>query len=313
MSLVRRHIFPLFGAGTTLALGIALGAGPLQGDGGGDSSGALAAANAKLSEQVAAARGSSAFGESLAAAASAGWLHAQLAGQSVAIFVLPGVSDDRVDAMRDAVKAAGGTVALTAVLSDDLLDAGHKTYVSSVASSSLNGAGKIDGARSTDPYDRLGALLGRAYLAEPDRLPFDDIATKIDSELQGAKLVAVDGEPAQRGSLALVLASGAHGVDAGVRASSIIASTLVGRLSTAARGTVVATPPTSTAAGGVIATIRDSGDSRRRLSTLNESDGSVAQVATVYALAAAARGKGGDFGVSGSQTTLPPRLANHAG
>jgi hypothetical protein len=43
------------------------------------------------------------------------------------------------------------------------------------------------------------------------------------------------------------------------------------------------------------------------------SDGTVAQVATVYALAAAARGKGGDFGVSGSETTLPPRLANHAG
>jgi hypothetical protein len=111
----------------------------------------------------------------------------------------------------------------------------------------------------------------------------------------------------------LVLASGAHGTDVGVRASSLIASTLVGRLSIAARGAVVATPPTGTAVGGVIATIRDSGDSSRRLSTLNVSDGAVAQVAAVYALAAAARGKGGEFGVSGSMTTLPPRLANHAG
>ena len=80
MSLLRRHIFPLFGAGTTLALGIALGAGPLQGDSGGDGSDALAAANATLTEQVASARGSSAFGESLAAAAWGGWVHAQRAG-----------------------------------------------------------------------------------------------------------------------------------------------------------------------------------------------------------------------------------------
>jgi hypothetical protein len=311
MSAIRRHIFPLFGAGTTLALGIALGAGPLQGDAGGDSGDALTAANAQLAAKVADARASAIFGESLAQATVAGWLSGQLAGQSVTVVVLPGVTDDRVDAVRDALKQAGATVAVTAVLSDELLDAGHKTYVSSVASSSLDGAGKIDGARSPDPYDQLGALLGRAYLAQPDRLPFDDIATRIDSELQGAKLVTVDGEPARRGSLAVVLAGGASGSDVGVRATSLIAATLVERLADASQGTVVAAPPPAASVGGVIATIRDDQASTRRLSTLNVTDGTVAQVATVYALAAASRAKGGDFGVDGDAAALPPGMASH--
>jgi hypothetical protein len=227
--------------------------------------------------------------------------------------VLPGVASTRVDGIRDAVRRAGGTLAVTAYVAEDLLDAGHKTYVSSVASSSLDGAGKIEGSRTSDPYQRLGALMGRAYLADPERLRFDDIATKIDSELQGAKLLKVDGEPAQRGSLVIVLASGAHGTDVGVRASSLIASTLAERLAGASRGAVVAAPPTGSSLGGVIATLRDDKAAGARLSTLNVTDGTVAQVATVYALAAAARGKGGDFGVRGSDTVLPPRLANHAG
>jgi hypothetical protein len=313
MSLLRRNLFPLFGAGTTLALGIALGAGPLQGDSGADSGSALAAANSALGQQLADARDSAAFGESLIASAADGWLAGQLAGQSITLVVLPGVSDDRVDALRAAVKAAGGTVAVSLSLSDDVLDAGHKTYVSSVAASSLEGAGTIDGARSPDPYDRLGALLGRAYLADPDRLPFDNIATRIDSELQGAKLVTVAGEPAQRGTLAVVLATGASGSDLGVRASSVIASRLAEALAGASQGAVVVAPPTAASDGGVIAAIRADEASGDRLSTLNVTGGAIAEVAAVYALAAAGRGKGGDFGVSGDETTLPPRLANQAG
>jgi hypothetical protein len=313
VNLVRRHIFPLFGAGTTLALGIALGAGPLQGDTGGDGAASLTAANTKLSEELAAAQGSSTFSEALASAASGGWLHAQLSGQSVTLVVLPGVDADRIDAVRSAVKRAGGTIAITAYVDDKVLDAGHKTYVGSVAASSLDGAGDIDGARTSDPYAQIGALLGRAYVADPDRLPFDDVATKIDSELQGAKLVRLDGQPTRRGNLVIVLASGAHGADVGVRASSLIASTLVKRLAAASGGMVLATPPTGSEPGGVIATLRDDGASTFHMSTLNVSSGTVAEVSTVYALAASARGKGGDFGITGSEVKLPPRLANHAG
>jgi hypothetical protein len=312
VNLVRRHIFPLFGAGTTLALGIALGAGPLQGETG-DGSASLAAANTQLSADLAAAQGSSTFGEALASASSGSWLHAQLAGQSVTLVVLPGVDADRTDAVRSAVKAAGGSIAVTAYVDAKVLDAGHRTYVGSVAASSLDGAGHIDGARTSDPYTQIGALLGRAYVADPQRLPFDDIATKIDSELQGAKLVRLDGQPARRGSLVIVLASGAHGADVGIRASSIIATTLVQRLAAVSRGTVLSTPPTGSEPGGVIATLLDDGASTSHMSTLNVSSGTVAEVATVYALAAAARGKGGDFGITGSEVRLPPRLANHAG
>jgi hypothetical protein len=313
VSMVRRHIFPLFGAGTTLALGIALGAGPLQGDSGGDGSGSLAAANTRLSDELAAAHGSATFGETLAAAAAPGWLSAQLTGRSVTVVILPGVDADRADGVRRAVSRAGGTVAVSVTLAPDALDPGHKTYVGSVASSSLDGAGKVDGAETTDPYAQLGALLGRAYLADPDRLPFDNIATKIDSELQGAKLVTVDGHPQRRGSLVIIVASGVHGEDVSVRASSLIASTLVQRLAAASQGAVLAAPPTASEPGGVIETLIDADAVGPRTSTLNVSDGTVAQVATVYALAASARAAGGNFGITGSKAALPPGLGQPAG
>jgi hypothetical protein len=309
--MVRRHIFSLFGAATTLALGIAFGAGPLQGDDGGDKSSDLAAENARLSQELADVEARGQLDETLSAGAAPGWLHGRLAGAQVALVAFPEVDEDRVEAVRDAVAQAGGSVAVSLQVNDQVLDPGHKTYVSSVAASSLEGAGDIPGSRTSDPYARLGALLARAYVGHGEDIAIDDTATKIDAELEGAKLVSVEGRIQRRGSLVIVLASGSHGDDVGAQASSLIAETVIEGVVSASDGAVVATPPTGASAGGILAAVAADPDAGKlALATLDVSDGTIAQVATIYALSAAARGDGGDFGVTPSGVVLPPGMVN---
>lgn len=309
MSFLRRHIFPLFGAAMTLAVGIGLGAGPLQGDGGDGASGDLGAGNAALQDQLEDVDASRQFGDAVAAGLAAGALEERLQGRSITLVVWPGVDDDDAQAMRAAVKAAGGSTAATVAVREDAVDAAKKTYVSSVAESSLDGAPDVAKSVGDDPYEQLGALVARAYVATGDSLAIDDEATRIDSELQGAGLVAVEGEPRQRGSAVVVLGLGGHGDDSSAQAAQLISSALVEQLAAAADGTVVVTPATGRADGGLLAALETGATQRKlALATLNISDGPVAPVAGVYALAAALRGKAAAFGTDGSAVILPPGL-----
>jgi hypothetical protein len=310
VSFIRRQIFGLFGAGMTLAVGVALGAGPLQGDDGGSGADASNVTAGELSDQVDALEAAQAFDDATIAGLAPGLLEGRLAGRPVTLVVLPGVPDDRAEAARVAIKAAGGTTAITAELSDGLLDPGRKTYVSSVAASSLDGADDLAKTAGAEPYQQMGALVARAYVGHGDAVTIDDEATKIDSELQGAKLVTVSGEPQQRGSLTVVLATAAHGGDVEAEALQLISTSIVRGLAAGGDGTVVVTPKTGADAGGLVdAVADDAGFSKLRVSTLNVAEGPASDVAMVYALAAAAGGKAGAFGVNGSDVVLPPGMA----
>jgi hypothetical protein len=309
VSFVRRQIFPLFGAGMTLAVGVALGAGPLQGDDG-STTGTSDAAAGELSDQVDALEAAQAFDDATVAGLAPGLLDGRLAGRPVTLVVLPGVSEDRAEAARAAIKAAGGTTAITAELGGGLLDPGRKTYVSSVAASSLDGADDVVKAAGGEPYQQMGALIARAYVGHGDGVTIDDEATKLDSELQGAKLVTVAGEPRERGSLTVVLATAAHGDDVEAEAFQLISTSILRGLAAGGDGMVVVTPKGGADDGGLIDAIdEDTGFSKLRVSTLNVADGPAADVALVYALAAAAGGKADAFGVDGSDVVLPPGMA----
>ena len=94
--------------------------------------------------------------------------------------------------------------------------------------------------------------LARAYIAHGSDSEIDDEATKIDSELQGAKLVSVDGTPLRRGTFVVVLAPGTHGSDSYQTAQMVISHDLVKALVDGSDGTVVASTPTSSSTGGLI-------------------------------------------------------------
>jgi hypothetical protein len=309
VSFIRKQIFPLFGAGMTLAIGVALGAGPLQGDDGDGSNADMSTANAELGDEVAALEAGQTFDEAVAAGVAPGLLENRLAGRTVTLIVLPGVSEERAEAARLAIKSAGGVTAVSVSLDAALLDPGKKTYVASVAASSLDGASDLAKSAGDEPYQQLGALIARAYVGHGDGIEIDDEAIKIDSEVQGAKLVTVSGEPHQRGSLTIVLASGAHGDGVSEEALQLISAALIQGLAAGSDGTVVVTPASGADPGGLIDAIGDDASmDELPLSTLNVSGGSAADVAMVYALAAAAGGKPGSFGVDGSSVVLPPGM-----
>lgn len=313
MSALRRHILGFFAACVAVAVGVALGAGPLQGAASADDH-AGGADTSALRDRVASLKADQLVGESVLKGTSGQLLGSSLAGGSVTIVVLPGVSDAVVSGVADAIEGAGGQIGITARVSPKLVDPAQKTYTASVAAGAIKGLKDLPTTPSDKPYAEIAALLTRAYAGRGTDLVLDDEAVKIDSELQGSRLVAVDGQPHRRGSLVVVLAPGTHGSGDVTTASHVIEVQLVSSLAAGADAVLVATPPTGSEPGGLLAAVSNDAALRHaRLSTLNVVDGTAAQVSAVYALAAAAHGTTGAFGVDGSTVRLPPGLASPHG
>ena len=315
MSLVRRYLVFIVATCVALAVGIALGAGPLQKNGDGNDAATLKSDNASLKNRVTSLEGAGTFDEAVNKALAGGLLKDQLAGRGVTVVVLPGVAESDVSASTAVITRAGGILAAVLRLNTDLLDPGKKTYVDSVVTSSLKGADDLAALADAPTYERLGALLARAYVGTPDQDIFDAEAAKIDSELQGAKLTALEDEPIRRGHLVLVLADDEHGATSMSTAKVVIAHDIVAALTSNSKAVVVAAPPASSSAGGLIAQLMadpelaaDQGHARQ-LSTINVLDSTAGRTAMVYALVATAAGASGHFGVDGGEAVLPLGLA----
>lgn len=307
---LRRAIFPVLVALLAFAIGIALGGGPLQKDEGGDDNAALEKQNAALKDEAASLRSSGTFDDGLNKALSPRLLAGQLAGRTVTLVVLPGVDDDTVQATEQAIKAANGQLAVVAHLSRDFVNPGKKTYVDSVVSASMRGAKDLDELADENTYVRAGALFTRAYAGRGSDTGFDDEAAKIDSELEGARLVKLDDEPLGRGSYVVVLAPGHHGTDSFTTAEMVISHALVYALAKGADAVVVASTPTSSLPGGLIDVVSGDKDlEAARFATINVVNSAAGRTATVYALAAAASSAPGHYGLDGEEVVLPPGLA----
>ncbi len=313
MNTLRRAVFPILIALLAFAIGIALGGGPLHTDEGGDNAAALRRDNAALKDKAAALRSDATFDEGLNQALSSRLLEGQLIKRTITLVVLPGVSNDTVASARQALAAAGAQVAVVARLHEDLIDPGKKTYVDSVVSASIKGAPDLAKLADESPYVRAGALIARAYAGRGSDANIDDEAAKIDSELQGAKLVTVDGTPLRRGSYVVMLAPGLHGSDSYTTAQTVISHDLASALVGGSDAVVVASTPTSSLPGGLIEALgTDKELTSRRLSTINVIDSAAGRIAMVYALAAAAAGAPGQYGLDGDEAVLPPGLAQQS-
>lgn len=307
---LRRAVFPILIALLAFAIGIALGGGPLQADEGGSNTAALKRDNATLKDRAAALRSSGVFDEGVNAALASRLLEGQLAERTVTLMVLPGVDAATVTSTQQALELANAQVAVVAHLDADLVDPGRKTYVDSVVTASVKGAPDLKKVSDESAYVQAGALLARAYAGSGSETNIDDEAAKIDSELQGAKLLTVDGSPLRRGSFIVVLAPGDHGADSYTTAQMVISQDLVTALVAGSDAVVVASTPTASLPGGLINAL--SGDealAAQRLSTVNVVNSAAGRTTLVYALAAAAAGSPGYYGIEGDQTVLPPGLA----
>ncbi len=310
MIALRRYIFAVVAVCVAFAAGIALGNGPLQGQSGGDQHVSLAAANARLSDRLAGLRRFRAFDTALSSVSRSALLHARLAGQAVGLFVLPGVPDRTVSAMSAALAQAGGEVVVLARLTPTLVDPGKKTYVDSVATGSLRGATDLRSAARSSTYQRIGALIARAYAGAGDALAVDGEAARIDAQLRGARLVSLQQPLQRRASAVVVLTAGDHGSAESVYAAHDIEVQVVDALAGGADGLLLAGPASSSDVGGLVSDVNLSSTMTHAVATLNVIDLPAGVVAAVGALAAAVDGQPAAWGMRGSVPALPPGFAS---
>ncbi len=309
MSLLRRYLVPIFAACITLAVGIALGAGPLQQAEGNDDGESLRAANTKLREAVRDAGAARVLSDELTTGIAARLLEDRLQKRDVTIFVLPGVDEEAVTAMETAVTQAGGSAVVVATLDKDVVDPGKKTYVGSVATSSLEALEDIEAPPADQAYARFGLVLARAYVGTGDGVAFGEAAIKIDSEIRGAKLVTLSEEPSRRGSAVVVMSPGASDDSDVTGAQHTIVTDMLRSLAPAADAVVVTTPATGRDEGGLLDVLAAPGGlDAQNVSTVNAGSSPGGTLIAVYALSAALSGNPGDFGVIDGEPVLPEGL-----
>jgi hypothetical protein len=307
VSHVRRSLVLIVALCVALAVGIALGGGPLQGDS--EDAPDWAAENEQLAGQVAELEAARVFDEAFGEAVGPDLVAGRLKGRTYTLLLLPGTPPDTVDMVRTTLEESGATLVLTAKLQAGLVDPAQRTYVDSVATNSVKGQPELARLARGETYDRVGALLARAYVGTGDDTAVDEPATAIDSELQGARLVEVEGDPGRRGSLAVVLGPMDEGSDESVAAQQVIEVALVNAVAKGSDGLLVMKPDSGTTdplSSSLAAQDSLGGDAS--WSSLNVVEGSSAGVAAVYALAAAANGEGGVFGLTDGSVALPPGL-----
>ncbi len=310
MITLRRYLFFVLAVCTALAAGIALGGGPLQGRLEPDEQ-AVSSRTSQLSQTITSLRRQQLFDDAVSEATTRRVVRDQLAGRTVALLVLPTVPDSTVAGVSGAIAQAGATVTVRAHLSPDLIDPAKKAYVDSVADGSLQGRDDLPQLAGAPTYERISALVARAYVGRGQDTEFDEEAADIHAELEGARLVSTREPPLRRGALVFILAPGAATTrSAAATASNVISAQFATTVAAASDGALVAAPPSASSPGGLLTALAKAGrPTDVPLSTLNVIASPAGRIAAVYALAATANGQPWEFGTSPSGIRLPPGLA----
>jgi hypothetical protein len=297
----RYHIVSIVSVFLALAVGVALGGGPLKGEVDNtlvEQVKADRSAKAELRGEIADLRSTNQFSDAFADAVAPGLVGNTLKGRAVTLVVLPAAQQTEVSALGDMIATAGGSVSGTVRIGDGMLDVQNKQLVDELGSQLLDSAPDVDVPADASGYERMGALLARAIGTDKDPAgaPVDATAESILAGLSTAGLVSAGDDLKRRGSLVLFVAGpGSASGDAATSSNSIV-STLATAVDASTDGVVVAGPISSAHAGGLIRAIRDDVVAARDVSTVDVLGRSAARVVVVMALAGQAQDQTGHFG-----------------
>lgn len=284
-----------------LALGVAIGAGPLQEDHDRRAR-ALAAQEQELAardQEIAGLTRAARFHDAYAAATASRVLRGVLTGRTVALVQLPGADPATVADFRALIDAAGGEVTADVLLSAPVADPGQRPLIGALTSQLATQEDLVMPAGGGG-YERFGALLARAVAipsTSPLRgAPYDATALGIVSGFQQAELVGSEAVVSSRAALTLVVA-GAVSADAS-GTTDLLASVV--RAYAARSRVVVAGPTGSSVADGVLALLRGPKTPVGLLSTVDSAELAGARVSAILALAVHPRGTVGSYGGQGA-------------
>lgn len=304
----RYHVVSIVAVLLALAVGIALGSGPLRGEV--DNSLVQQVQRdrerkAQLNARIAELETANGFTDAFATSLAPRLLGEQLSGSAVSVVLLPGAADATASAVGDLVSTAGGSVAGTYRIAPALLDTGQKQLVEELGSQ-LAESSEVSLPDDATSYARLGTLIGRAIATKGEPSPIDAAGAGILSGLSTADLMTPQGDPAQRGDLVLVVGGPGEAASPEAKGSGAVLSALVTAIDAAADGVVVAGPTSAAAKAGAISAVLEDVSAAQAVSTVDSLELATAQVVTVLALAQQGAGQTGHYGaVDAADGALP--------
>ncbi len=308
MTSFRYHVVSLLSVLLALAVGVALGAGPLQGRTQ-DTPVGRVASDGSGSDPAGAGDGlrrALRFDDDFAAGIAPALLASRLRGHEVTVVALPGADAGGVAGLVRLVGVAGGRVGGTFTAGSKLLDVAEKEFVDQLGSQLQ---ARVPGVRvpAAGPYERMGALI--AHAVGTDRLggaPVDPAGTTILGALRAADLLSPRTRSARRGDLVLFVAgAGDRGPGTSTGAGAILTS-LVHAVDAGTRGTVLTGPPGVAGVSAPVAAVRADAGAARDVSTVDMLAGTAGEVVTVLALSGQAAGGTGHYGAAGAPDGVLP-------
>ena len=332
----RYHIVSIVSIFLALAVGILLGAGPLQEDLGKTLSSqveTLRQEKTDLRTELDSAQKQLDAGNEFATDVTAALVGSRLGGRSIALLTLPGVDKDVVTALTDVLTASGATVngpvAILPAWTDPATSSAREELVTNLrtdvgadaTAAPTTGAVGTPGntATSSDATldERLGALLAQALVAS--RLtaagPATPAAAQTLAGLKKGDLVSFDGDGLPVSTLAVLVAPSPDARQSTDRGAAEVSSwtVLASALDAASSGSAVvadtkAGSTNSAASGGLLAAIRGDDSLAKLISTADHAGTPVGRIATVYALREQLARGAGQYGVGPGASAVVPRL-----
>ena len=300
----RYHLVSLAAVLLAVALGVVLGTqvSGAAGDDLRDQVRTLDQTNSGLEGQLAAERARVRSADGVTAAVATRLLAGTLRSAKVVIVGTAQASDDVTDGVSTALEQAGAKVTGRVQLTDDYADprraADVKAYVT--------GGGQPAGFQLPESDDAgvlSGALLSYALLGDARSDPPAATTSEVLAGFAGLRMLRVDSPQVTAADLAVVVASGpVTGEDPAARVRTLTA--LVSALDGAGRGVVVS--GVTGGETGLITAVRADSGLASAVSTVDDADRPVGQVATAFALAQQAAGRSGQYGTAGAGGPFPP-------
>ena len=296
----RYHIVSIVSVFLALAIGVALGGGPLKGEVDNtlvDQVKADREAKTALEAQITALKATGGFDDKFADTVAPTLLGSSLKGHSVELMVLPTASQSDVSALATYITTAGGTVGGTLRVGDGLVDVGNKQLVDELGTQLQDGASGVTVPADASPYQRMGTLIARAIGTDKTGgEPVDSTADSILAGLSTAGMMSAEGTLSRRGDLVMVVAGSGSGDTAARQGTGSIVTTLVEAVDAGTKGVVLTGPVSAAKTNGVVKAVRDDVTAARDVSTVDTLGRAAGQIVSVMALAEQAAGKTGHFG-----------------
>lgn len=223
-----------------------------------------------------------------------------LAGKTVLLVDLPGVTSGMQDGVQTLLGAAGAKIGGRVSVTQEYLDPSRGGGITSLATGPAHPVG-LTLPETSNAADLGGALLAYVLLGKGQQTDLSQVLGGF-SELH---MITVAGSASITPSTAvLVLAPGRQPANS-YRSSAELA--LVDAFAHAGGHVLVAGNASAASAGGLVATIRNTNSSRNLISTVDDADNALGQVSAVLALSSAIKGQIGQYGTqNGADALYPP-------